>query len=42
VTGLSLYGQELHGTLPMEIALLEHLQVLDLGVRKHFFVARLS
>jgi len=42
VTGLSLYGQELHGTLPMEIALLEHLQVLDLGVSEHVFVARLS
>ncbi len=39
MTGLSLYGQELHGTLPMEIALLEHLQVLDLGVSEHVFVA---
>ena len=33
VTGLSLYGQGLYGTLPMEIVLLQHLQVLDLGVR---------
>lgn len=34
VTGLSLYGQELRGTIPMEIVLLKHLQVLDLGVRR--------
>ena len=34
VTGLSLYGQDLHGTIPTEIVLLEHLQVLDLGVRE--------
>lgn len=34
VTGLSLYGQELHGTIPTEIVLLGHLQVLDLGVRE--------
>ena len=34
VTGLSLYGQGLHGTLPTEIILLQHLQVLDLGVRR--------
>ena len=31
VTGLSLYGQDLRGYIPREIALLEHLRVLDLG-----------
>lgn len=32
VTGLSLYNQNLQGTIPMEIEMLEFLHVLDLGV----------
>ncbi len=32
VTGLSLYGQGLRGTIPKEMETLEYLHVLDLGV----------